>query len=305
MKSKSIIITALARDCADNLEGNIARIEELRSYFAKSKVVVLENDSKDKTPQILKAWEKSSDGVKCISEPLPSDKIINLHAKNPKFEDKSLWRISKMAYLRNRLIELSKEMGEFDFYMLLDIDVFSFSVDGILKALYDAPSDWGGLFANGSIKYIHNGYCPKMPLQYDVYAFFKEKEDIMSIGFSYLQEMNQFNRSRYMSDNIYTHDYFACLSAFGGIGIYKYDLIRNLTYSAIVPQNFRGENICLCEHLSVNNQIWGNGYKCYIAKNMEVCYGIYEKKGLLGFLYRLNPISYLRFCRLIKSVLYP
>lgn len=303
MINKSIVISALARDCADNLEGNITRIEELRLNFAKSKVIVLENDSKDKTPIILKEWEKSSEGVKCISEPLSCDKIIDLHAKNPKYEDKSLWRISKMAYLRNRLIELSKEMGEFDLYMLLDIDVYSFSVDGILKALKKAPTDWGGLFANGCIKYIHNGYYTNMPLQYDVYAFFKEQEDIMSIDFCYLQEMNQFNRSRYMSYNINTQDYFACMSAFGGIGIYKYDLIRNLTYSAIVPHKFREENICLCEHLSVNNQICENGYKCYIARNMEVCYGLYEKKGLLGFLYRLSPMFYLRICRLIKSVL--
>lgn len=302
MINKSIIITALARDCADNLEGNIARIEELRSNFAKSNVIVLENDSKDKTPQILKAWERTSAGVRCISEPISSDRIIDVYAKNPMYESKSLRRISKMAYLRNRLLELSKGMGQFDYYMLLDIDVCSFSVDGVLKVLADAPADWGGLFANGCLQHLHNGLVKNLPLQYDVYAFFKEQEDFMSLDFSYLKDMNQFNRSRFMSDNINRHAYFPCLSAFGGIGIYKYDLIRDFTYTAIVPEKWKDENICLCEHLSVNNQVWVKGYKCYIAKNMEVSYGMYEKKGLQGYLYRLSPVTFLRMCRLIKSV---
>lgn len=302
MISNSIIITALARDCAENLKHNIKRIEQLRSYFAKSYVVVLENDSKDNTPFILREWEASSKGVRCISEPIPSGVIIESQARKPKYEGKSLRRISKMAYLRNRLLEITKDLGDYDYYMLIDIDVYSFSVEGVLHALLNAPSDWGGLFANGRQQYRIDGCCIDFPVQYDVYAFFKEKEDYMSLNFHYLNARNQFNRAKFMSDNITRQEYFACLSAFGGIGIYKYSLLRDLTYSAIVPEKWKGENICLCEHLSVNSQIVEQGNKCYIARSLEASYGISEKTGIRGLLFRLSPLNYLRMCRLLYSL---
>lgn len=301
MINKSIIITALARDCENNLKQNINRIEQLRSHFAKSNVIILENDSKDDTPKILREWETSSKGVRCISEPIPSGVVIESHAKNPRYEEKSLKRISKMAYLRNRLLELSNEMGEFDFYMLLDIDVYSFSVEGVLKAILNAPSDWGGLFANGCYQYQNSENCFDMPVQYDVYAFFKEKEDFLSLDRRYLIGMKQFERARYMSIQANKQDYFSCLSAFGGVGIYRHNLIKDIFYSPIVPDKWKNDNICLCEHLSVNKQILEKGYKCYIVRCLKVNYGMYEKKGLRGLFFRFSPVLYLRICRMLTS----
>ena len=47
--NKNIVIAALARDCDKSLSKIINLIEELRENFVWSKVVVVENDSKDNT----------------------------------------------------------------------------------------------------------------------------------------------------------------------------------------------------------------------------------------------------------------
>jgi hypothetical protein len=53
MNNQNIVIAALARDCEDSLRINIPVIEELRTKFLWSQVVVVENDSIDGTKELL------------------------------------------------------------------------------------------------------------------------------------------------------------------------------------------------------------------------------------------------------------
>ena len=53
---KSVSICMLARDCGKAIERNIPRIENLRSFFCLSYVIVVENDSKDNTKSVLAEW---------------------------------------------------------------------------------------------------------------------------------------------------------------------------------------------------------------------------------------------------------
>ena len=56
---KSVVICALARDCSGALANNIPRIQELREFFADSEVIVIENDSKDNTKEVLASWHQN------------------------------------------------------------------------------------------------------------------------------------------------------------------------------------------------------------------------------------------------------
>ena len=68
MINKNIIIAALARDCEESLRTNIPLIEELRSHFSWSQVVVVENDSKDGTKGLLNDWKINFNDVTIISK---------------------------------------------------------------------------------------------------------------------------------------------------------------------------------------------------------------------------------------------
>ena len=68
MNNQNIVIAALARDCEDSLRANIPVIEELRTKFLWSQVVVVENDSIDGTKELLNEWKIIYDKVNIISK---------------------------------------------------------------------------------------------------------------------------------------------------------------------------------------------------------------------------------------------
>jgi len=68
MKGRKVAICGLARDCALNLPRNIKTIERLRKYFQVSYVVVVENDSRDRTKEILKNWSAARKDVFVLSQ---------------------------------------------------------------------------------------------------------------------------------------------------------------------------------------------------------------------------------------------
>ncbi|WP_431243069.1 hypothetical protein ACQ9BO_26115 [Flavobacterium sp. P21] len=63
--NKNIVIVALARDCGDKLQTLIPFIEELRNQFVWSQIVVVENDSKDNTKEVLQKWKETSLNIEC------------------------------------------------------------------------------------------------------------------------------------------------------------------------------------------------------------------------------------------------
>ena len=53
MKNSTVVFCSLVRDCENSLKQNIPKVEELRSSFRASHVVLVENDSKDRTKEVL------------------------------------------------------------------------------------------------------------------------------------------------------------------------------------------------------------------------------------------------------------
>jgi len=213
---KNIVIAALARDCDKSLISNIPRIEKLRREFAWSCVVVIENDSKDKTKEILNIWSRQSAGVEVISKDFGTITIPQKSGVIPS-PTTSLCRIEKMVKYRNMYMDYIKTIEHtIDYLIIIDIDIEDFSVDGIVKSILNAKEDWGGIFANR---------------------------------------------------NAYT----SIISAFGGIGIYKYDVIKNLKYRVL--QNYENGNEAVCEHIPFNIEIIKAGHKNYIARDLYVLYG--------------------------------
>ena len=64
--------------------------------------------------------------------------------------------------------------------------------------------------------------------------------------------------------------YVPCKSAFGGLGIYKYKYLKDLSYKSL--RNTRSDLMeVMCEHVSLNKSINSYG-KIYIASKMILWY---------------------------------
>lgn len=282
--NKNIVIAALARDCGESLHNNIILIEQLRERFAWSQVVIVENDSKDNTKQILANWEKDKKQVKIISQDfgtttIPSKTEVNV---SPTL---SFYRIEKMSQYRNIYLDyIAGLSNQIDYVIVIDIDIKSFSVEGLVKSIINAPEDWGGIFANGCTRRKILGFTSKM--YFDMFALY---EYPLIDKFYYDQKYfdESFQRAY---KNIKNNKYYNVVSAFGGIGIYKYEAIKDIRYKAL--KNSVNEEEGICEHIPNNVEVINRGYKNYIARDFDVFYG----EHLLGLMVKYYlPINLFNF----------
>ena len=268
---KNIVIAALARDCAKALERNIPLIEILRKEFAWSHVIVIENDSNDNTKEILSKWSNNSNDVKIISNDYGTITIPEKNQDNPS-PNTSIHRIEKMVKYRNMYLNYIKGIKHpIDYLMVIDVDIESFSIDGIIKSIKNANSDWGGIFANGITKKAFLGFTFSEIL-YDIYAIYE---------YPFLEEKRGLIRKKLeitdkpgIKKKIKENNYYSVISAFGGIGIYKYNLIKELKYR-VVP-DFNNKNETLCEHIPFNLEVVKLGHKNYLANELRVIYGTHS-----------------------------
>lgn len=265
MKEK-VLICCLARDCATSIVHNIPKIEKLRKHFSYSEVLVVENDSKDNSKEVLLKWEKECKNVNLISfnnftVTYPDKTEENL------FPGTSLHRITKMAFYRNMYLKwLSEKENQFDLLIILDIDVKWFSIDGVLQSINEAPEGWGAIFSNGYTdtkifnKAVHYMY-------HDVYAFL----DYVPTGKPFSTTKAMFENKKLLSRKLFKNNFLPVISAFSGIGVYKIEAIVGLKYKAELNHDKYIEAVC--EHIPLNLEIVKRGYTNYISSKMKVYYG--------------------------------
>jgi glycosyltransferase involved in cell wall biosynthesis len=262
--NKTLAIAALARDCAASLARNIPEIERLRGCFESSLVVVVENDSVDGTKELLRQWQENSTGVVALEglkQPASTahKDIIHPDSKNPAG---GFARIEKLAGFRNQYMEYLQNIGRnIDFLMVIDSDVDSFNAEDILKTMNNAPENWTALFANG-VKYF-TFFGKRIPTRYyDDYAivpYTGSENPRVEMTFNELK----LNREK-LEKELRREKYVKCVSAFGGIGIYKYQYVKTLRYKT-GPNTKNARFEALCEHISVNSPLlrFGCGYAAH------------------------------------------
>jgi hypothetical protein len=286
---KSLAIAILARDCEKALKHNIPKVEKLRIFFNYSVVIVIENDSKDQTKRILFDWERQASNVTVISE---NYNVKTMPDKTDKrsFPGASRYRIEKMCMYRNKYMQFLQESGyEYDYLIVMDIDIEDFDEESIIAAISNAPFDWGGIFANGRYYFNLLNKC-FFTKYYDIYAFLPKTDEW---GHSYNDLTYKeivLNTDILSNKKLKHHEYYECRSAFGGIGIYKYQNVKDQKYR--VYKNNRSKVFdVVCEHIYFNIHCLKYG-KNYIASNMMVSYKkIRHIKNFIGlFLSAKNKI---------------
>lgn len=260
MSESSICICSIIRDGNTALLRNIKKIEALRSRFKKSQVVVFENDSTDGTKDTLTKWSKECDNVLAICQNFKTDTIPSqqINGFNKYFSNQ---RISKMANYRNQYLNALAEMGvNYNYVLIIDLDIENFSIDGIAHS-FGLAEHWDVITANGY------SYSPSLKKRYhDTYA-------LTELGTENVPQTEETISENQRKWSFLNHGIplIPVYSAYGGLAIYKYDLLKNKTYKAIQNNDARVE--VKCEHFSLHQQIHQEKYrKIFINPNMTVLY---------------------------------
>lgn len=264
MNNKNIIIAALAKNCEESLRTNIPLIEKLRTQFLWSQVVVVENDSIDGTKNLLNDWKINYNNVTIISNdygiktiPDKSDLILNPMT--------SYQRIDNMVSYRNLYLDYINEIEHpIDLVIIIDIDVIKISLTGLINVINTFNNTTGAVFSNGmSLMKTPFGLSQ---IYYDTFAvweypFFNE--------FSYSTE--SLSRTfKSINKNIKKSPLYGIISAFGGVGVYNYNAIKNLRYKTVL--NPLNQQEAICEHIPFNQEIIKRGFYNYIARDFHVVY---------------------------------
>ncbi len=272
IENLTIVFGILARDCKDSLQSNMARVEEIGQVFKDYHVVVYENDSKDGTTEMLKEWTVQNNHVVAICETTNQTTIPHKSEELP-YPDKSVYRIEKMVRFRNRVLDEVRSRFEPDLFCFIDIDVESFSSKDVIDAIRQVPDDWGALFASGhSIFRKPDGTEKVSRYQYDSYAFVPDDVDPMKTGEWVIDFIFHEVTAWYLNSLLRSCDYLSCRSAFNGIGIYRWEAIRDLKFCIMQTPELKEVSACFCEHVPFNGEIKKKGYKLYATRKIEVTY---------------------------------
>jgi hypothetical protein len=246
LKKMRLAVCGLARNCAPKLPATIRFIETLSSYFESTTIVVVENDSRDKTRAILNNWADSCSSLHIIDGKVPGEENASDTNANPYY---SVKRVSRLAALRNQYLDFLKvQPAAPDFVLVLDFDVDRISLEGVLDS-FVREAGWDVATAYGY------SLSPTLQERYhDTYALVPlGEENIPQLEARLKSIQRNWRQDKASSELVRVY------SAFGGLAIYKYIQINNLRYSVYPNRDERVE--ARCEHFSIANELQKNGYQ--------------------------------------------
>lgn len=262
INESSVIICSIVRDAEKGLKRNIPVIDELCKRFRDFRIIVYENDSKDGTKALLEEWCKKDERIHVSLNMTDSTKTIPLREStggvNPFFSHK---RIDKMARIRNNYMEYVDTKGwTADYMIVVDLDVAQLYMNTILTS-FEADKDWDAVCAFGY------STSPKLMKRYhDTYALTEwgdqenpqteEKITVLADKYGTLKPSDEWVR---------------IASGFGGLAIYRFEVVRGLRYEALDNDDAGVE--VKCEHFSLYKQMTERGYdRFYINPAMTLKY---------------------------------
>ena len=241
VSTKHIVFGGCARDCQENILSSLENLSKLGKIFKKYEIVIFENDSNDKTLEIL---NKHTDELPLtiISEK-DLDKVF-------------VTRTQRLSYARNQIFDQIK-LRDPDYHCIADMDGVlgaDLSLDTFLTN-FSMPDVWDAVFPVNE------------KLYYDVWAFrhkniysndYMREVENFHPQFSYQDALNINLRSIAALDYQNLRGWLRVESAFGGMGIYNTKFFRNCRYFGISGPHE------ICEHVAFHTMANKAGGALYI-----------------------------------------
>lgn len=239
-----VVFCGITRDNAPELPVVMESMENTGNRFLDYRVIIFENDSKDGTKEILKKWAEKNPKVKIISQDFHN-------TKRPS--------IQFMADCRNKYIdemEQHKDIYEqFDYMIVVDMDMhYGWNVDILIDSFkHKKNHDWDVVCSNG---------LSSKNVMYDAFAYRSDEFPQNLTDGSYWGEVvpKIQNKKRDKWEEVH--------SCFGGLAIYRRDVIASCRYSSEYDD---------CEHVKFHECIRKNGGKVFLNPNQKIKYTHYQE----------------------------
>lgn len=275
VKDKSIIICGCIRDSAKELKTNIPTIEHICSFFNDYRIIVVENNSRDNTKEVLKQWSQHNNRVIPLMFDFDESKYnghMTPDGYDPAF---SYSRIARFVDYRNIYMDyIANNLDMVPNYMtVMDFDLSKIDADGFMTS-FGVDFDWDAVTANGY------SYSPSLRRRYhDTYPLFE-------CGMPFVDSLEKIDSYRWVFESFRKGMPFVRVaSAYNGIAIFKASVRKDLRYEMIFNNN--GGVEVLCEHVSIFKQMIEQGHdRIYINPNMELYYQKISWKLILKVLTR-------------------
>lgn len=242
-------ILGVVRDGGTALSATLSRIQSLRERLEDSRVIIATNDNSDGSDQVLASYAASYENVE----------ILILEGLAARYDE----RVERIAAARNAVLKYLFACGkQFPFTMVLDMDGPNTELDAdqVLRALSRETPNWDAVFANSH------------PVYYDLYALRREgwcaadpwrelvgltpPRMLRSVWFRRMKRKIIYSRQYHIPTDV---PLIEVESAFGGLGIYRTDALRNAEYAA-----HDASGMITCEHVMLHQLLREQGKRLFI-----------------------------------------
>lgn len=260
----SVAICGTARNAGLGLVATLKAIDKIREASVMSCAVIVTNDNEDNSNQVLSQWSASSPNSFVIACDGLARSIPN--------------RIDRLAAARNMYLQaLREQSATYEILVALDMDGpnVELTAESIANALAGAPRNWAAMFANQSVAYYDLFALRRANwVEGDVWSEFRSADSSAVNRYARLlgemldsrigPVLRRRNLRKFVWDRQYridpSHPPIAVDSAFGGLGLYRYDVAVSARYDSRLPS---GEVVC--EHVLFNRSVALSGGGLYIC----------------------------------------
>jgi len=198
-------------------------IKALKVVIPSLEVCIYENNSIDGTKKLLEDFVKTLDYISLVSEDIEYNYFLRVG--NARTWDNKPCRIEMIAYARNQLLKMinTKNLTSNDYVIMIDLD-FSLAPDvNILSnVLNHMTKDIHVLFANGITG--ERKYYDAYELRTEEYPYGPEILGDVFWSDEHMRKLQTVLDPNGPPISVY--------SAFGGLAIYRADVIKDCSYSA-------------------------------------------------------------------------
>jgi hypothetical protein len=266
-KTKSVVFCGICRDVEKTIELNLYRINRIGNMFASYDIVIYENDSIDKTKNILASFASGQKNVFILSDQRDDqdykENIIN--GSDPWHYE----RCKVLSSCRNKYLDYIQSSEKvYDYIFVLDLDILGgWSYEGISHGIFSLENNnnVACVSSYGILTEPTNQLCledldPFRYLMYDSLAY-RPKEISRGVHIYRLPLFNKIQFSR-AEDPVFVN------SNFGGMAIYKFNSLVNKRYSAKLWE----EGCVDPDHVCLNRQIISEGSNIMLDPSMVCSY---------------------------------
>lgn len=265
MSKSTVAICGIARDCSDQVRHIIPKLEALGERFKAYKIIVVENDSRDDTQEVISSWADENHNVVPI---FFSEAGLAPDAQSSRSSESGCFnysRISRIAFARNIYLQELPRLDESDFVVVVDLDVLDFSLAGIANS-FARQDDWDCATSAGFRYTLRRPF--NRDVYWDTYAF--EPMDGYAGGVQHLSDIRSSQTK--IRKELQGDCCVSAQSAFGGLAIYKRCMLEGQQYKT--ESNDDSDVPFLCEHVMLHRSInqSNSGFRLVINPAQKVYY---------------------------------